>query len=1047
MLVEDTSGLGTDIAIADDASETNQKRYPLALEVGRDGVARLGFRRLGSVDLHGADPRIPVWEEWDFGVGSGGMGQMRRRNRNSNNIYFTDGVDVTSTAGARLPPRKVTLTPTRVPVDKGAWFFEDTPDGNAVFNSGTLTAGDTTVAHGLSTTPALFIVTGTNEATAQDGSYTNDAAVSIGWSDGTNNAVVTFTAENGAGTSNTGRAYNNDACIWHDSDADGTPNDEAVVTSFDATNVNLTWAADSGSGIYQWIAIGGADVSASVDEFTLNTSTGNQSVTGVGFEPSLVLLLSALTTSTGFSSNAGLAMGAMDNSGNQFAASVGSQDNQSTSDSFSYASSTHALVDITLTNGSKIGGIKYSSMDADGFTFNVSDAAGSAKLVSALSIKGLQAKIVSFAKSTSTGNEPAQDPGFATEAFMVFGGNQTALDTTTDSASFGMSFVTAADEDRAMAFFDEDAQGTTDSGSAFDSASACLIVSDTAIIDEASCGNIDMGTAGWLNWATNSGAQQYLHAIGLAGMASSNTKMIHFTNGQSLTKMSVAANVITEEESHDWGAAAVSGQPAEFENVWYVPLGTEADAQKITAIGDSGTDNTYADVTHSGAGIKAHAFSNLQDGIVARIARGLNQYADTSADGSTWSGGADASTGFEIGDSSNDITNLIPASEGLHIGKTDNLYFMDTGGNNDPVTSFPQSKSHEHNGQGMVTFEGTDVVIYNHESGLFLFDGSSRPQRIAFEAILENGFYANITHEPYKCHYHECVTIGDYLYFLAHVTESSSTKTYIGQLKIDREAGGYTVHIADRLDGVARGLFVDSENRLWTGHVGGGVILYWKLGDDGSLDAGRDSIGHGAASETRRLYLGEIDMGFPYVLKQLRSVETITEGTHTEITLAPAFFHDASTEVTPLSAEVTAAGRTQLYVNTLGTNDTFFRSMAAVQYKTTGSYTNTGTDPLRLIKYRVNAFLRPQASDFADAYEIIINTGIEGSDGQDLPDDARTMRTNLAALKGAAPKYVTGPDGIQRWLMFTEVSEPEVLDTEDGVTWVIRLEAAEWINA
>jgi hypothetical protein len=516
--------------------------------------------------------------------------------------------------------------------------------------------------------------------------------------------------------------------------------------------------------------------------------------------------------------------------------------------------------------------------------------------------------------------------------------------------------------------------------------------------------------------------------------------------------MSVSANVITEEESHDWGADAVAGPETKFDGTRYLALGGTADAATITGIGGSGVNNTYGNPSHSGTNIKAMAFANLQDGTVPRVARALNQYVDTSTDGTTWSGTGDASSGWAIGSSDTDVTNLTTHPEGLYVSKEDGFYDSDSQGGTQPLKTWPSSSKLPSNGQGAMTFESTSAFTYNHATGKFFFDGSSRPFEVGVDAIPGNGYYPSITHEPFQGKYLESWTVGIYQYDIIVVTESSTTKTYITVTTFDRNEGAFQIDFFDQLSGVCRGLFVDSENRLWTGHVGGGKILYWQLGDDGGPDPGRDSIGYGEDNDgTTRLYLGEVDFGHPYVLKQLRSVEAIAEQTQTGLSIKPAFFHDDEAgEVTPMgdgasNDVINTLGRTQLYVTTQGTADTFYHTMAAQQW-ITATHDNTDTSPFQLLKYRINAFLRPQASDFAAAYEIIIDTGHD-YDGGAAPIDALTLRTNLFALKGSAPVTVEGVGSITHTMIITEVSELEMRQTESGVTWVIVLQALDWVDA
>lgn len=97
---------------------------------------------------------------------------------------------------------------------------------------------------------------------------------------------------------------------------------------------------------------------------TLN-STGNKSITGVGFKPKLVRF--TVLESTG--PYIGFSVGAMDGDGNQYSASTGSGTSQRRISSDDYAITRSNDTATTLQ-------AEYVSMDADGFTINVTTAGG-----------------------------------------------------------------------------------------------------------------------------------------------------------------------------------------------------------------------------------------------------------------------------------------------------------------------------------------------------------------------------------------------------------------------------------------------------------------------------------------------------------------------------------------------------------------------------------------------------------------------------------------------------------------------------------------------
>ncbi len=69
-----------------------------------------------------------------------------------------------------------------------------------------------------------------------------------------------------------------------------------------------------------------------VDNFAINTSTGNQSITGVGFEPKIVIFYGTHLTADGVVVHNAFACGAGISSTSRFCITSASEDNKTTSD-------------------------------------------------------------------------------------------------------------------------------------------------------------------------------------------------------------------------------------------------------------------------------------------------------------------------------------------------------------------------------------------------------------------------------------------------------------------------------------------------------------------------------------------------------------------------------------------------------------------------------------------------------------------------------------------------------------------------------------------
>ena len=131
---------------------------------------------------------------------------------------------------------------------------------------------------------------------------------------------VSVAGGNGKTTTVEGRRHNSSAAIGL-IQFDGTLLTEATV-SFTSAGFTLDWTtAPGGAFNLFYLALGGTGItSAKVVPWTANTTTGNQSITGVGFQPSCVLTIGTGDTAASPDTTTQnlINIGAMDASGNQW---------------------------------------------------------------------------------------------------------------------------------------------------------------------------------------------------------------------------------------------------------------------------------------------------------------------------------------------------------------------------------------------------------------------------------------------------------------------------------------------------------------------------------------------------------------------------------------------------------------------------------------------------------------------------------------------------------------------------------------------------------
>jgi hypothetical protein len=124
-----------------------------------------------------------------------------------------------------------------------------------------------------------------------------DARYSFGFSDANQQcSVQAFTENDNSSTKFSRSHYSNIYALVANSSAQTTLTDAASVTVVGTGTFTLNWLANDGTPWdFHYVAIGGADLSAKVITEFSPTSTGTQAVTGIGFAPTGVIALDALS--------------------------------------------------------------------------------------------------------------------------------------------------------------------------------------------------------------------------------------------------------------------------------------------------------------------------------------------------------------------------------------------------------------------------------------------------------------------------------------------------------------------------------------------------------------------------------------------------------------------------------------------------------------------------------------------------------------------------------------------------------------------------------
>lgn len=285
-----------------------------------------------------------------------------------------------------------------------------------------------------------------------DGSSPN-AQVGVGMATATTERfALGIESDDNVNTSVVQRAVSNAHCIRLVTNDAATTGLEADFVSFDADGFTLNWTIVVNGADIHYLALGGL-TNAKVHGFTLPTATGSQAKTGVGFQPNAALFMLGSETAA--------AAGGADVRANVSAAdgtaslSLGfSQDDFSGNANGRTSSELSELMRVINPAGTLDGTSDFTSFDADGFTFNCTDAYVGAYLAAALCLRGLRTKIGSLTLPAATGSQGYTGVGFQPKAILFFG-NHNVLSTSIRAAFSLFVGGASASTERAVISTDE----------------------------------------------------------------------------------------------------------------------------------------------------------------------------------------------------------------------------------------------------------------------------------------------------------------------------------------------------------------------------------------------------------------------------------------------------------------------------------------------------------------------------------------------------------------------------------------------------------------
>lgn len=208
----------------------------------------------------------------------------------------------------------------------------------------------------------------------------------VGGIDGSNQFARYTYCPAGDNTSTYGFGNSTAKCIYL---RDASPSTilDAAYTSLDADGFTVNWAVTNNNYVVSYIAFGG-DVTVHVGSFTTGTSTGNQAITGVGFQPTSVIFAPYWWEEIGFGDGSNnFAWG-----GAQFPFSAAA----------SRQTTTYSLMATQIAGPVLEADID--SLDADGFTINKATASNNIT-VFYIALGGCLAKTGTLTQPTSNGSQ------------------------------------------------------------------------------------------------------------------------------------------------------------------------------------------------------------------------------------------------------------------------------------------------------------------------------------------------------------------------------------------------------------------------------------------------------------------------------------------------------------------------------------------------------------------------------------------------------------------------------------------------------------------
>lgn len=250
--------------------------------------------------------------------------------------------------------------------------------------------------------------------------------------------------------------------------------------------------------------------------FSLRTTNGSQSVTGVGFTPAALLFQVTKLTADGSAVDMCRGIGMAVSSTERWAMAANSLDAQANSNTDRRHDDSKCIL-LTNSSGAAQIAADLTSMDSDGFTLSVT-ADGTAYLVTYFAIGAVDADVAVVQAPAATGNASYTTPGFQPDCLIAFTiAFATAPPSTTTASNFSIGWATSATAEQSITGAASNAAATSDANAERDTGNIVNVnnAAGSTTVTQANLVSFD-ATGYTINWTVVT-ARAYVGFLALKG--------------------------------------------------------------------------------------------------------------------------------------------------------------------------------------------------------------------------------------------------------------------------------------------------------------------------------------------------------------------------------------------------------------------------------------------------------------------------------------------------------------------------------------------------